>query len=69
MVDHTDSTDDDPPTQPDVMQLKCPECGGAGDVLVGDDISVLYRRTRQTCTLCWGKKFITREAYEHWRSQ
>ena len=61
--------DSDEPTQPDVMQLKCPQCGGSGDVLVGDDSSTLYRKRRMTCDLCWGKKFITRDAFDRWRAR
>jgi DnaJ-class molecular chaperone len=68
-LDYHIMVDDEPATQPDVMQLKCPQCGGSGDVLVGYDRGVSYLKKRMTCDLCWGKKFITRDAFDRWRAR
>lgn len=68
-MSHNDTYDDDAPTQPDVVQLKCPQCGGSGDVLVGEDTNTGYSRLPRTCDLCWGKKFVGRDAYDRWRAR
>jgi hypothetical protein len=59
---------DDPPTLRDVHLLKCPACDHGlvpctGETLRGE--AAKYKV--QTCDVCWGKTYATREDVARWR--
>jgi hypothetical protein len=58
--------DDGPPTSPDVVQLKCPECIGNGYILSSDERG---HTTSRTCSVCFGVKFVSRRTWEIWKQR
>lgn len=62
------SMKDETPTQPDVNRHVCPECDGKGFVNLAVDYATAIKG-KQTCGVCWGVKWVSREAYERFRAR
>jgi DnaJ-class molecular chaperone len=78
----TDSTLPEPPdsserishpdehTEPDIASMRCPECGGAGEVVSETyEDGHIKQAGRRTCETCWGKSFVDRETFDRWRKR
>lgn len=55
----------EPDTKPDVARFICPQCKGEGEMTEETWINGhLHRALRQTCDVCIGDKWVTRDQRE-----
>ena len=61
-------TDDEAPTEPEIPSLKCPKCAGSGRTLKLVEVGTRYEGRPETCSLCQGRKMVTRAAFREWHA-
>jgi hypothetical protein len=63
---------DEEDTKPDRFVAKCPACPGPNGEPTGEIVTEtwfeghLHKASRQTCEICWGKRFVDRAALTKW---
>lgn len=73
MADNPDKPfdDEESPTQPDILKFRCPNCSNGKETLgyIEEEEwthGSLHKTIRRTCEICWGAKWIDRQALNRW---